>query len=88
MLRGVLGQPYEWPCGAYVNSAQFSQIMMAMPARLSDAGVTWSMPEGAEDDLEALKASYDHLVVLRDQIISDGVLPPLSDWKEHNPNLA
>ena len=88
MLRGALGQPYEWPCGAYVNGGEFSQIMMAMPAKLSDTGVTWSAPEGAGDDLAALKASYEHLVALRDQTISDGILPPLSDWEKHNPNLA
>jgi malate dehydrogenase len=62
--------------------------MMGMPADLSDAGVRWSMPDGADQDLEALKASYDHLVSLRDQTIADGILPPLADWGKHNPHLG
>ena len=88
MLQGALGRPYQWPCGAYVNRAPFNHIMMAMPAALSEAGVTWSMPEGAPEDQEALRASYEHLVALRDQTIADGILPPVSDWGKHNPNLA
>jgi malate dehydrogenase len=88
MLRGALGRPYEWPCGAYLNRGAFSQIMMAMPVALSGRGVEWSMPEGAQEDQEALKASYEHLVALRDQTIADGILPPLADWGKHNPNLV
>ncbi len=87
MLQGVLGQPYEWPCGAYVNSNGFDHIMMAMPATLSAKGVTWAMPQGTDDDIKALRESYQHLVALRDQTITDGILPPLSDWKKSNPHL-
>jgi malate dehydrogenase len=87
MLQGVLGQPYEWPCGAYVNSNGFDHIMMAMPATLSAKGVTWAMPQGTDEDIKALRESYQHLVALRDQTITDGILPPLSDWKKSNPNL-
>lgn len=87
MLRGALGEPYEWPCGAYVSSAEFHHIMMAMPVKLSPEGVAWRMPEGADDDLNALKTSYDYLVALRDQTISDGILPPLDAWKTRNPHL-
>ena len=88
MLRGVLGQPYEWPCGAYVDKEPFHKIMMAMPAALSAEGVDWSVPEGSEEDLRALEASYNHLVALRDQTIADGILPPLPEWGKHNPHLA
>lgn len=87
MLRGVLGDDYEWPSGCYLNGEGFSNIMMAMPAKLSEAGAEWSMPEGSEDDITALRSSYDHLVALRDQTIEDGILPPLSDWSSVNPNL-
>lgn len=87
MLRGALGRPYQWPCGAYVNRPPFRQIMMAMPVELSARGTSWSMPEGGPEDQAALKASYEHLVALRDRTIADGILPPLSDWAKHNPNL-
>lgn len=88
MLNGMLGQPYEWPCGAYVSGEGFDHIMMAMPSTLSDKGVTWSMPKGADEDIAALRESYGHLVALRDQTIADGILPPLSEWKKSNPHLG
>lgn len=88
MLRGVLGEAYEWPSGAYVNTNGMSNIMMAMPATLSDKGVSYSMPEGTDEDIKALKESYEHLVALRDQTIEDGIIPPLSEWGASNPHLA
>ncbi len=88
MLRGVLGESYPWPCGAFLNGEGFKNIMMAMPATLSAYGVRWSMPEGTEDDITALRDSYKHLVALRDQTIEDGILPPLSEWHTSNPNLG
>ena len=60
--------------------AKFDHIMMAMPVTLSASGVSWSMPEGTEDDINALRESYAHLTALRDQTIDDGILPPLSEW--------
>ncbi|MDP6779567.1 MAG: malate dehydrogenase [Candidatus Latescibacteria bacterium] len=88
MLRGVLGEPYEWPCGAYVSGEGFDHIMMAMPATLSSSGVAWSMPDGAPEDLQSLRDSYEHLIALRDQTIEDGILPPVSEWKQSNPHLT
>ena len=88
MLRGLFGQPYDWPCGAYVNNGEFRNIMMAMPATLSPDGVSSSMPEGTAEDLQALKDSYAHLAGLRDEIIGEGILPPVSEWAGSNPHLA
>ena len=87
MLGGVLGASYEWPSGCYLNGEGFSNIMMAMPAKLSAAGAEWSMPEGSDEDIAALRSSYDHLVELRDQTIEDGIMPPLAEWSSVNPNL-
>ena len=87
MLGGVLGASYEWPSGCYLNDEGFNHIMMAMPAKLSAAGAEWSMPEGADEDIAALRSSYDHLVELRNQTIEDGILPPLDEWSTVNPNL-
>jgi malate dehydrogenase len=88
MLRGLFGEPYDWPCGAYVNNGEFRNIMMAMPATLSPDGVTSSMPEGKAEDLQALRDSYAHLAGLRDEIIGEGILPPVSEWADSNPHLA
>ena len=87
MLGGVLGESYEWPSGCYLNGEGFNNIMMAMPAKLSAAGAEWSMPEGADSDIAALRASYDHLVALRNETIENGILPPLDEWSTVNPNL-
>ena len=37
--------------------------------------------------MAALEASYEHLCKMRDEIISLGIIPALSDWKKENPNL-
>ncbi|MCZ6633411.1 MAG: malate dehydrogenase [bacterium] len=88
MLRGVLGESYDWPSGAYVSGHGFDQIMMAMPCTLSSEGASWTLPEGTEEDMNALQASYEHLVVLRNEVIEAGILPPLEEWSTVNPNLA
>jgi malate dehydrogenase len=46
------------------------------------------MPEGDAEDMAALRNSYQHLTNLRDQTIADGLLPPLEEWKDVNPNLV
>ena len=82
-----MGESYDWPCGAYLNNGEFDHIMMAMPVTLSASGVSWSMPEGTQDDIDALCESYAHLTALRDQTIDDGILPPLSEWRDSNVHL-
>jgi malate dehydrogenase len=91
MVKAVIdGQGFDWPCGTYVNSDEigFHQCMMAMETSLASDGVTWQMPSGTDEELAALKASYEHLVKLRDEVIEMGLLPPLAEWGEVNPNLA
>ena len=80
---------YEWPSGTYVNEpdAGMTQIMMAMDTSLSPAGLTYKIPSGTDEELSALKESFDHLVKLRDEVIEMGVLPPLDQWSAVNPNL-
>jgi malate dehydrogenase len=60
---------------------------MAMETELGVKGVKLSMPAGTSEEIAALKASYQHLVKLRDEVIGMGVLPPLADWSKVNPNL-
>ncbi|MDH3626272.1 MAG: malate dehydrogenase [Acidobacteriota bacterium] len=90
MVQAVMaGGGYEWPSGAFVNSAEhgFENIMMAMETRLDRNGVQWEMPTGSESELSELRASYQHLCKLRDEVIEMGMLPSLDRWSEVNPNL-
>ena len=91
MVKAVIdGQGYRWPCGTFVNSEEigFRQCMMAMETSLGTDGISWRMPTGTDEELAALKASYEHLVKLRDEVIEMGLLPSLDKWEQVNPNLA
>ena len=88
MLRGFLGQKYDYPCGTYLDREPFRQVMMSMPTRFGSNGLEWTMPDGDDDDLAALQASYEHVAALRDQVIEMGLLPKLSEWQKVNPNLG
>jgi malate dehydrogenase len=90
MLKAVLdGKGYPWPCGVYVDSAAcgFEKTLMAMETRLDGEGAHWEMPRGTDEELAALRASYEHLVKMRDEVVSMGLLPPVADWSKVNPNL-
>ncbi len=90
MIKGVIeGGGYPWPAGAYVNDAAlgFTQTLMALETSLGSDGVSWTMPEGTEEEIAELRASAKHLVKLRDEVIGFGVLPPLDAWGDINPNL-
>ena len=91
MTKAVIdGQGYDWPCGTYVDSEEhgFRNIMMAMETRLDGDGVHWSMPNGSDEEITALRASYEHLVKLRDEVIGMGIVPPVDGWAAANPNLG
>ena len=34
-----------------------------------------------------LKASYEHLCKMRDEIIGLGIIPPVAEWAQANPAL-
>lgn len=88
MLRGYLKQgDYPWPCGAYMKEGEFAGVMMAADVEWSAGGITPLQPEGAEDDMAALRDSFRHLCKLRDEVISAGILPPVAQWGQLNPNL-
>jgi len=88
MVKGVIeGKGYPWPVGGYVDAFGFQKIMMAMETELTRDGLKLSMPSGTPEEIEALKASYLHLVKLRDEVVGMGVLPPLDQWSSVNPNL-
>jgi len=91
MVKAVIeGGGYAWPVGTYVDSADigFRNVMMAMETTLGSDGVEWQVPSGTDAEMAALKASYEHLIKLRDEVISMGVLPPTDEWGQVNPNLG
>jgi malate dehydrogenase len=91
MVRAVIqGGGYAWPCGTYVDSEElgFHNVMMAMETTLDNDGVHWQVPTGTDEEMAALRASYDHLVKLRDEVIEMGVLPPTADWEHLVPSFA
>ena len=90
MVKAVIeGGGYDWPSGTYVDSAGdgLEKILMAMETTLDARGVTWQMPRGTDDEIAALRASYEHLTKLRNEVIEMGILPALSDFASVNPHL-
>ena len=91
MVKAVIeGGGYPWPCGTYVDSDElgFHHVMMAMETTLDHQGVNWQIPTGTDEEMAALRASYEHLVKLRDEVIEMGVLPPTAEWAHLAPALA
>ena len=90
MIEGAMGgEPFTWPAGCYVNCEKcgFKNVMMAMPTVIDKDGVHFTAPEGTEEEMAALAASYAHLQKMRDEIIQLGIIPAVEDWKNDNPNL-
>lgn len=88
MIEAAMGgEKFTWPAGTYVNDDKFQNVMMAMPTVIDATGVHYAEPEGTAQELAALKASYEHLCKMRDEIITLGIIPAVADWKEANPNL-
>ena len=88
MIEAAMGgAKFTWPAGCYVNNHVFQNVMMAMPTTIDKTGVHFSAPKGTAEEMAALKASYEHLCKMRDEIISLGIIPAVSDWKTMNPNL-
>ncbi|MDO4692664.1 MAG: malate dehydrogenase [Porphyromonadaceae bacterium] len=82
------GKPFTWPAGCFVQLPGLDNVVMGMETIIDKDGVRYS-PEikGTETEKAALKASYEHLVKMRDEVIGMGVIPAVADWKTVNPNL-
>ena len=90
MIEAAMGgEKFEWPAGCYVNCDKcgFKNVMMAMPSVITADGVSFSAPQGTEEEMAALNASYEHLCKMRDEIISLGIIPEVAEWTKVNPNL-
>ena len=81
------GEPFTLPAGTYVHTGKYKNVMMAMPTVIDGTGVHYTEPEGTEEEITALDASYRHLCNLRDEIIRLRIIPPVDEWKKVNPNL-
>ena len=90
MVKAMLdGRGYPWPAGVYVDAPEhgIEKVMMGMETRIDREGLHWELPRGTADELAALRASYQHVAKLRDEVIAMGLLPPLDRFASVNPNL-
>lgn len=89
MIRAVMGgDKFDWPVGVYLaSSKEFPNIMMAMETSIDTDGVHYKEVEGTESEQQDLCQSYIHLCELRDQLISTGIIPAVSEWNSINPNM-
>ena len=88
MIEAAMGgEPFTWPAGCYVKDGEFANVMMAMPSVIDANGVSFKAPAGTAEEMAALRASYDHLCKMRDEIIDLGIIPAVADWKKANPNM-
>ena len=88
MIQAAMGGPeFNWPAGCYVNNEKYKNVLMAMPTVIDSTGVHFGEVTGTPEEIAALDASYAHLQVMRDEIISLGIIPPVEEWKTINPNL-
>ena len=81
------GKPFRWPVGTYVDNDKFQHVMMAMETTVDKDGVHVKEVKGTPEEEKELEQSYEHLCNLRDEVIAMGVLPPISDWHNLNPNI-
>lgn len=90
MIEAAMGgEKFTLPAGCYVNDEKlgFKNVMMAMPTTIDVTGVHFVEPQGTEEELASLKASYEHLCKMRDEIVELGIVPPVAEWTKENPNL-
>jgi len=90
MIEGAMGgEPFTLPAGCYVNCDKcgYKNVMMAMPTTIDKDGVHFTAPQGTEEEMAGLQASYEHLQAMRDEIIGLGIIPAVADWATENPNL-
>ena len=90
MIEAAMGgEKFTLPAGCYVNDDRlgFKNVMMAMPTTIDATGVHYELPTGTNEEMASLKASYEHLCKMREEIISLGIIPAIKEWKNDNANL-
>jgi malate dehydrogenase len=84
LRRRIQGGAHQWPCGAYFGSGEFANVMMAADATFGADGLVGDLPDADAEDMAALRASYQHVCALRDEVIAEGILPPVTEWGKLN----
>ncbi len=90
MIEAAMGgEKFTLPAGCYVNDEAlgFKNVMMAMPTTIDADGVHYVAPQGTDEEMAALQASYEHLCKMRDEIVGLDIVPAVEDWKKYNANL-
>ena len=88
MIGSVMGgKTFRFPAGTFVNNNKYNHIMMAMDTTLDKNGCSYKMPVGTESELASLDASYEHLCKMRDELVTLGIVPAISEWGKINENL-
>jgi malate dehydrogenase len=90
MIEAAMGgEKFTLPAGCYVNDEAlgFKNVMMAMPTTIDADGVHYVAPQGTDEEMAALQASYEHLCKMRDEIVGLDIVPAVEDWKKDNANL-
>ncbi len=88
MIRSVMGgEKFRFPVGTYVSNDKYNHIMMAMDTVLDENGASFKVPQGTPEENAKLDASYEHLCHMRDELVTLGIVPPISEWNKINPNL-
>ena len=80
-------ETFRYPAGTYVSNEKYNHIMMAMDTVLDANGCSYKMPVGTADEIAKLDASYEHLCKMRDELVTLGIVPAISEWSSINPNL-
>ena len=58
-----------------------------MKTTLDENGASYEVPCGTPEENAKLDASYEHLCKMRDELVTLGIVPPISEWSKINPNL-
>ncbi len=88
MIRAAMGgEKFRWPAGTYVKTDKYDHIMMAMNTTLDANGCHYTVPEGTDEEVAKLDASYAHLCKMRDELVTLNIVPAISEWSKINPNL-
>ena len=88
MIRSAMGgEAFRFPVGTFVQNEKYQNIMMAMKTTLDINGASYEVPQGTPEENAKLDQSYEHLCKMRDELVTLGIVPPVSEWKSINPNL-
>ncbi len=88
MIEAAMGgEPFTIPAGTYVNEGKYRNIMMAMPTTIDATGVHYAPVQGTPEEIANLDKSYEHLCKMRDELVTLGITPAISDWNKVNPSL-